>query len=51
MSKSAQAATKVAKQGGTITKAAKETTSGSIVKAANKAAVKAAPKVKATKAA
>ena len=51
LSKSAQAATKVAKQGGTITKASKETTSGAIVKAANKAAVKAAPKVKATKAA
>lgn len=50
LSKSAQAATKVAKQGGTITKAAKETTSGAIVKAANKAATKAAPKVKATKA-
>ena len=51
LSKSAQAATKVAKQGGTITKAAKETTSDSIVKAVNKAAAKAAPKAKATKAA
>lgn len=43
LSKSAQAAAKVAKQGGTINKAAKETTSSAITKAA--------PKAKAAKAA
>lgn len=51
LSKSAQAATKVAKQGGTITAAtkAKETTSGSIIEAANKVVNKMAQKAKATK--
>ena len=58
LSKSAQAAAKVAKQGGTITKATKETTSSVIAKAAKAApkakaakAAKAAPKAKAAKAA